>query len=96
MTKSAHAPPDDTVFLMRYPCPDGYSPVNLSILSAAFILFECIVSLGGGYRALRRFGLAVTVNACASTPRPGDFTGEAWNGIMECQYGGPGERREAQ
>ena len=36
-------------------------------LTAAFILFECIVSLGGGYRTLRRFGLAVTVNACALT-----------------------------
>ncbi len=36
-------------------------------LTAAFILFECIVSLGGGYRTLRRFGLAVTLNACALT-----------------------------
>jgi O-antigen ligase/tetratricopeptide (TPR) repeat protein len=34
-------------------------------LTTAFILFECVVSLGGGYRALRIFGLAVTVNACA-------------------------------
>jgi O-antigen ligase/tetratricopeptide (TPR) repeat protein len=36
-------------------------------LSSTFILFQCIVSLGGGYAAIRRFGLAVTVNACALT-----------------------------
>jgi O-antigen ligase len=34
-------------------------------LTAAFILFQCVVSLGGGYATLRRFGLAVIVNACA-------------------------------
>ena len=36
-------------------------------LTTAFVLFQCIVSLGGGYSTLRRFGLAVTVNACALT-----------------------------
>jgi O-antigen ligase len=36
-------------------------------LTAAFVLFECIVSLGGGVQTLRRFGLAVTLNACALT-----------------------------
>jgi O-antigen ligase len=34
-------------------------------LTAAFVLFQSIVCLGGGYAALRRFGLAVTINACA-------------------------------
>jgi O-antigen ligase len=34
-------------------------------LTFAFILFECVVSLGCGYAAFRRFGLVVTVNACA-------------------------------
>ena len=34
-------------------------------LTAAFILFQCVVSLGGGYATFRRFGLAVIVNACA-------------------------------
>ncbi len=44
--------------------PDATQRVALQ-LTYAFILFQCIMSLGGGYPALRRFGLAVTVNACA-------------------------------
>ena len=34
-------------------------------LTATFILFQCIVSIGGGHAALRRFGLVVIINACA-------------------------------
>ena len=34
-----------------------------SRLIAAFVLFQCVVALGGGYEALRRFGLATCVNA---------------------------------
>ena len=34
-------------------------------LTAAFILFQCAISLGGGYPTLRRFGLAITLNSCA-------------------------------
>ncbi len=34
-------------------------------LTAAFIFFQCAISIGGGYQTLRRFGLAITLNACA-------------------------------
>ena len=43
----------------------GESLATATRLAATLVLFQCVLELGGGYSALRRFGLATCINATA-------------------------------
>lgn len=44
--------------------PEGSIHAAVRLL-AAWVLFQCVLSLGGGYESLRRFGVAMSINAAA-------------------------------